>query len=205
MDTIRRAWPTTDTHGRSMVGWLLVAALLSACSRPPAEGETYSAWDLDGGCLSSLPGAKRHNARGEPADVCQTAGQGGWTWVVYGAPWCSASQNQAARLRTFEQAAGASLTLVAVLTSGPEPLSIPRLGDARAWSHTTALPLERVFYGPLESDTRTVPQHLLIGPDGRTWWRWVGPLETTAMLEQFQAFASGQRSSQARPLPPLDR
>jgi hypothetical protein len=188
-----------------MIGWLLAAVVFTGCSRPPAEGEAYSAWDLDGGCLSTLPGAERHNARGEPADFCHTGGQGGWTWVVYGAPWCRSSRSQAARLRGFEQAAGNSLTLVAVLTSGPEPLSIPRFGDAKAWTQATALPPERVFYGPLESDTRTVPQHLLIGPDGRTWWRWVGPLDTATMLERFQAFASGQLASQARPLPPLDR
>jgi hypothetical protein len=188
-----------------LIGLLAAVAVLSACSRQPAEGELYSPWDLDGGCRSTLAGADRHNARGDPADFCQATGEGRWIWVVYGAPWCSSSQNQAARLRGFEQAAGPQLTLFAVLTSGSEPLSIPRLGDARAWSGSTALPFERVLYDPLENDTRTVPQHLLIGPDGRTWWRWTGPLDTQTMVERFRSFASGQLPAQARRLPPLDR
>ncbi|HMN93925.1 MAG TPA: hypothetical protein PKC60_11920 [Hydrogenophaga sp.] len=183
----------------------LMAGVQLGCSRAPAEGEWYSHWDLDGGCNSSLPAPGRHNAHGDPADFCQAAGEGRWVWVVYGAPWCSSSLNQAARLRSFEQAAGQRLTLFTVLTSGSEPLTLPRLADARAWSGSSAVPFERVLFDPLESDTRTVPQHLLIGPDGRTWWRWAGPLDTATMLERFDAFASARLPAQARALPPLNR
>lgn len=124
--------------------------LVTARSRPPAEGEFYSPWDLDGGCRIAL------------------AGEGHWIWVVYGAPWRRLSQNQAARMRALEQATGPQLSLFSVLTSGTEPLSIPRLADARAWAGTTAPPFERVLYDPLDNDTRTIPHHLLIGPNGRS-------------------------------------
>lgn len=181
---------------------LPVALAIGACTGPSEvrEGEWYSNWDLDGGCRSTLPGPERRDASGAPSDFCKSVAPGRWVWVVYGAPWCSASRNQAARMREFEGRAGSALVLHSVLTSGPEPLSIARLDDARAWSGMTGLPTARVSFDPLESDPRTVPMHLVVGPDGRTWFRWIGPLDTATMLARLQAFESGGEGSRARPM-----
>lgn len=204
LDVRARDAPQARARGALLAG--LVAALtLTACSRPPAEGEWYSTWDLDGGCRSRLPGSDRLDARGSPADFCHAAGEGRWVWVYYGAPWCSSSVNQAARMRGIEQRSNGRLIVYSVLTSGPEPLSIPRQADASAWARKVGLSDERVLFDPAESDPRTVPQHLLIGPDGRTWWRWHGPLDAETLLERFESFADGRVSAQTRPLPPLDR
>lgn len=189
------------------VRWVVAlgcAAVLTACSpRGPQEGEWYSPWDLNGGCLSPMPGLQRVDARGEAADFCASVQPDRWIWVVYGAPWCSSSLNQTGRMAPFAQRGGDRVRVYAVLTSGPEPLTVPQLRDARAWVSQTGLPVQQVLFDPHESDPRTVPQHLLIGPDGRTWWRWVGALSVDDMLARLDAFDSGQLGLQARPLPAL--
>ncbi len=193
-----------STRRRALLA-LAAAALVPGCRRGPADGEWYSAWDLDGGCLSRLAGATRHDARGEPADFCDAVADGRWIWVFYGAPWCSSSRSQAVHLRDLVRHGGSRLLLFSVLTSGAEPLTVPRLADALAWAHATGLEPGRVLYDPFEKDTRTVPQHLLVGPDGRTWWRWAGVLDGPTLIERFEAFASGRLPAQARKLPPLAR
>lgn len=44
-------------------------------------------------------------------------------------------------------------------------------------------------------------QHLLIGPDGHTWYRYIGHLDHDAMRTLVRDFASGQRTPDVRKLP----
>jgi len=81
-----------------------------------------------------------------------------------------------------------------VLTSGAEPFTVARLGDARAWASQHGIDPARILFGT-EPDSRVIPQHLLIGPDGRTWFRYIGQLQTEEMLDIFQDFESGRRHS----------
>jgi len=52
-----------------------------------------------------------------------------------------------------------------------------------------------------EESVRTIPQHLLIGSGGRTWYRYVGYLETEQMQQLLDDRASGRRVPRARDTP----
>jgi len=45
-----------------------------------------------------------------------------------------------------------------------------------------------------------IPQHLLIGPDGRTWYRYVGSLSSEEMSPLLREFEEGVRVPDVRPL-----
>lgn len=180
-------------------GGLALLPLLSACGAGDGSGEFYTRWDLDGGCTSDQTGADRSDAYGEPVDVCEYAGPG-WVWVTYAAGWCSASRNQAPQVHRFARSARRDVAVFTVLTGGPE-IGVPATQrDARSWANAHGLPAERVLYES-EEGGRTIPQHLLLGPDGRTWYRYVGYLDAEAMHRLLEEFADGQRAPSVRDLP----
>ncbi len=174
---------------------------LADCGRDDLSGEWYSDWDLAGGCTSEGPAVARLDALGRPADICPsdpTATH--WTWVMYGGAWCSASRSQAGRMRDFDQRCREWMEVLTVLT-GAEPLQLPTRGDALAWASATGLPPERVLFAPTEVDTRIVPQHLLLSPEGRTLYRFNGVLGVDEMLDLAVGFRMGLRQPKLRRLP----
>lgn len=183
---------------------LLPLAAGPGCGRQDPTGEWYTQWDLAGACRVAGPGTARLDARGRRADICDAYADGaggGWTWVFYGAPWCSASRWQAARMAAFDAAVQGRAQVFGVLTGGAEPLQRPRLPDAQAWAAVTGLPPGQVLFDPADDDARTIPQHLLLDAGGATVYRWIGGLDVTAMQALLDDFHSGRRRPRVRAMP----
>jgi hypothetical protein len=188
--------------------WLRAAAwagllLLGACAGNDGgsgSGEYYTWWDRAGGCAGEATTDQRRNAEGKPVDVCQPSRRGRWTWVSYGAGWCSVSRRQAPVVSALARSGRRDLEVFTVLTSGDEVFVPAQSGDAKAWAAAYGLAPARVLMGPDEG-SRTVPQHLLIGPDGETWYRYIGRLELAEMTQLLDDFASGLRTPDVRDLP----
>jgi hypothetical protein len=191
--------------GTATVG---LGAGLAGCSRGGSgPREWYSNWDLAGGCSADAAGTPWRNALDEASGVCpgedpsseRAAGTpDGWTWVFCGALWCSTSRRQAMRMRESLARVGHRAEVYAVLTGLDEPFTRPRAADALAWAGALGMSPRRVLFDPAEDGLRSVPQHLLIGPDGRTWYRFVGGLSTDDMVSLLEDFASGRRRPRVR-------
>lgn len=171
---------------------------LNGCGDGSGSGEWYTDWDIAGGCASDQGGDTRTSGTGTEVDVCHDVGGFDWIWVTYAAPWCSASNSQAAHIRTFQDSIEPDVALYTVLTSGHEPFSAATISHARAWASAKGLPPDHVL---AEESIRTIPQHLLIGPDGRTYYRYVGFLQTEDMLQLLDDFRRSHRVPDVRPLP----
>jgi hypothetical protein len=179
---------------------MLISALLSlsGCSGDSGSGEWYTDWDLAGGCASDQGGDTRTSGAGTEVDVCDAVGESSWIWVTYAAPWCSASKAQAPQIRAFKNQAEADVILYAVLTAGDEVFSAATVAQARSWASRYGLPARQVL---TEESTRTIPQHLLIGPDGRTFYRYVGFLDAAEMHQLLEEFRQHIRVPDVRSLP----
>jgi hypothetical protein len=171
---------------------------LSGCSGESGSGEYYTDWDIAGGCASDQGGDIRTSGAGTEVDVCDSVGEYSWIWVTYAAPWCSASKAQAPQIRAFKHQADSDVILYAVLTAGDEVFSAATVADARSWASTHGLPATQVL---TEQSSRTIPQHLLIGPDGRTFYRYVGFLDAAEMHQLLEDFRQSTRVPDVRSLP----
>ncbi|WP_201217098.1 TlpA family protein disulfide reductase [Halochromatium roseum] len=180
------------------VSGLLCLLILSGCESHDGTGEWYTNWDLAGGCTSDSGGDTRPSGAGTAVNVCERVAEQPWIWVVYAAPWCNASQSQAQQIRALQQNASAELAVYTVLTSGQDPFSPATVSQARSWASRYGLDAHHVL---AEESTRTIPQHLLIGPDGRTFYRYVGFLSEGAINEVLGDFREGIRVPNVRELP----
>lgn len=179
---------------------LMFAALtLAACGSDDKAGEFYTLWDLDGGRNSTRPGAVRRDAEDRIVEVCDFA-DGRWIWVTYAAPWCDASRRQAPAVNRLTRTGRRDFDVFVVLTSGDAVFTPASRNHASAWAGTFGFAPGRVLYES-EGGTRTLPQHLLIGPDGHTWYRYIGQLDTNEMQRLHDDFASGARTPNVRELP----
>jgi hypothetical protein len=93
--------------------------------------------------------------------------------------------------------AGFVILVARVEQAGTEPFVGATEHDARAWAGTHRLPASHVL---AEQSTRVIPQHLLIGPDGRTWYRYVGSLGSEEMSWLLREFEEGAKVPDVRPL-----
>ncbi|WP_412852119.1 TlpA family protein disulfide reductase [Ectothiorhodospira shaposhnikovii] len=174
-----------------LLGCLMALPLLSCGSSRDQTGEFYTDWDRAGGCAAvQLVADERVDGTGRRVDVCDKVEEG-WIWVTYAAAWCGASQTQAAAIRELLRSAGPSLQVYTVLTSADEPFQPAGVAEARRWAGRFGLPPERVLAEG--HSIRTLPQHLLIGPDGRTWYRYIGYLQATEMQTIIHDFATSER------------
>ena len=167
---------------------ILFSLLLASCGSPDTTGEFYTDWDRAGGCNSPEGGAGRNNANGDLVDVCRDSAS--FKWVTYAGLWCSTSKTQAPQVRAFHNSAGPDVAVYTVLTSGTDPFVGARIQDARTWAASHGFPGSHVL---IEETTRVLPQHLLIGPDGYTWYRYIGYLTADEMHTIRREFASGIR------------
>jgi hypothetical protein len=177
---------------------VLSVLFLTSCGGGNGSGEGYSNWDIAGGCASDQGGTTRPSGAGTQVDICAAVGAYQWVWVTYVAPWCAASRSQAPQVRTFAQGVEGEVAVFTVLTASDEPFSAASVGDARAWAGSYGMPAARVL---AEQVPRTIPQHLLIGPDGRTFYRYVGYLDAAEMRGILDDFRQSIRMPDVRSLP----
>lgn len=174
---------------------------LSACDQEDQSGEFYTRWDIDGACNSKMPRVDdRYDTEGHVVDVCDYVVDDGWVWVTYAAEWCSSSRKQASAVRQLTGSVNSNdVTVFTVLTSGSDPFVAARSSDAKIWAQTHRLPVSLVLYDS-EAGGRVLPQHMLLGPDGKTWYRYIGYLDAEQMRHLLQDFMSGNRQPNVRDL-----
>ncbi|MDP2226020.1 MAG: hypothetical protein Q8J78_00885 [Moraxellaceae bacterium] len=176
---------------------VLTTTLLLACggASETAVGEFYTDWDKAGGCTSSIPrDAPWRSADGSDIDICDWRGE--FVWVTYAALWCGTCHNQAPQFRGAIADAGQHARFLTTLTGGIEVFSEASRDDAKSWARRFGFtPAQVVTEG---HSTRTVPQHLLLGPDGRSWYRHVGLLRRDEIVAILADFRSGARSANVR-------
>lgn len=170
--------------------------LVTGCGgKKDSTGEFYTNWDIAGGCVSDRGGDTRPSAAGTQVNVCDDVSSSSWIWVSYAAPWCTASKEQAPVISSLLRSSGSHLAVYKVLTSGNEPFVGATSSDIRAWARSYKLPADSVL---AEKSTRVLPQHLLIGPDGRTWYRYIGYLSRQEIETLIDEFESGARMPNIR-------
>ncbi len=184
-------------HRLSVLLGVSLALLLAGCGRQDSN-EFYTNWDIAGGCASDAGGDTRPSAAGTDVDVCDAVGKTRWIWVSYAAPWCNSSRQQAPEVAALARRAGQRVTVYKVLTGSTQPFTGANANDIRTWSRNYRLPTTHVL---AENSSRVIPQHLLIGPDGRTWYRYIGHLGSDEMIALIDEFEQGERVANVRSLP----
>lgn len=163
----------------------LAFVLIAGCGGESRVGEFYTRWDESGACTSGDTSPWGRSAAGVDLSPCDFSGS--FVWVNYTALWCSASLNQALEFNQLARRGRENAVFITVLTGGRKVATPATAADAGEWAERFGLDKQRVVS---EGESyRTIPQHLLIGPDGRTWFRYVGFLgheEILALLEDFQ-------------------
>ena len=116
---------------------------------------------------------------------------GRFVWVTYDALWCGNCARQAGASGAAGRRGPENTVFVVVVGGGRDPHRPATAAelDGRA----ERLALDRRHVVSEGATQRMLPQHALIGPDGHTWWRHVGELDTDAMLATLDAFQSGSR------------
>lgn len=190
---------TTDLNSGDPPGFLasmivvLGLAILAGCgwSGSDPSGEWYSDWDRSGGCHSPMErNAFWTNGFGEPVDACAWPGE--FVWITYAAMWCDTSAKQAPQVADAIRRADGEVRFITTLTGGREVFTDASIDDARLWADRFGL--VRALTVTEGQSTRTIPQHALIGPDGRTWFRYVGYIEGDEILELIASFRAGERA-----------
>jgi hypothetical protein len=175
------------------LGISLLPLLLGACGGSDnREGEFYTHWDQAGGCASTMARTVDWiNGHGTPVDVC--AFPGDFVWVTYAALWCDTSHSQAPHVSAVVRSHGSTgnARFITTLTGGSEPFTEATVRDAAQWA--ARFGLDRTWVVTEGHSTRTIPQHALIGPDGRTWFRYVGMLRGEEIETLLDEFRSGAR------------
>ncbi|MCD8512616.1 MAG: hypothetical protein LRY63_03840 [Nitrincola sp.] len=185
------------TKGHSSL-LVFICLLLIGCNNRDQTGEFYTHWDIAGGCATNTDNATRLSASGDQIDVCDDTALYDWIWVTYAAPWCNASTQQAPHIRQLTDTATTQLKVYTVMTGSDQPFVDATIDDARRWSNRYHLPQNRVL---IEEGSRVIPQHLIIGPDGKTWYRYIGHMTTEEMQNLLADFQEGRKYPNVRSLP----
>ena len=179
-----------------LLGTSIALAVLCACGWPADDktGEWYTDWDRSGGCNSPMERNNTWtNAFGEVVDSCARPGE--FVWITYAALWCQSSARQAPRVAEAVRRSSGDVRFITTLTGGSEVFTPATVDDALRWADRYGL--ARAWTVTEGHSTRTIPQHALIGPDGRTWFRYVGSMSADEILELTEEFRSGRRQPRA--------
>ena len=168
---------------------LTLCVALGACIGDDESGEFYTDWDRAGGCLGGNREPWGKSLAGEPLGPCMFSGQ--FVWVSYDALWCATCRRQATDTATAAASGPAYTVFVSVITGGPEVFVEASDDEMRGWAQTYGL--DPRFVVSEGGSSRSVPQHALIGPDGRTWYRYAGLLPANRILDLIEDFRLGRR------------
>ncbi len=177
---------------RRLTEFALVAAL-TACATPVAQLEQYTEWDRAGGCTGDVTGPWGVSLAGTALGPCMFPKR--YVWITYDALWCKSCDRQTHQSHTAAEQAPADTVFVTVLSGGRQADQSATPQQMRDWADEHGLnPRHVVSEG---ATGRSLPQHALIGPDGRTWLRRLGHLDAGEILAILDAFRRGDR------LPPV--
>lgn len=180
-----------------LIVMLLLLMGLSGCGGRDRTGEWYTDWDRAGGCAGDpAPTPWGLAADGKPLGLCDDY-EGYYVWVTYVAGWCRASRQQAAVFAPLIRRLPADTDYAVVLTSGDEVFVAATAAETRQWAQGYGFDLDRTV-AETEASNRVVPQHLLLSPDGRTLWRYIGHLEASEIEATLTAFRTGARRPDVR-------
>jgi len=170
-------------------GALSASLLFGGCATDDAVGEFYTDWDRAGACTGPDAGPWGTSLDGKTLGPCMFAGR--FVWITYDALWCSSCERQTRASRDAAAGGAADTVFVTVVTGGRKMLQPAGSEELRAWVERHGLDPARVVSEGATS--RSLPQHMLIGPDGRTWLRYVGMLGADRILATIDAFRRGER------------
>ncbi|MCB1956468.1 MAG: hypothetical protein KDG55_12375 [Rhodocyclaceae bacterium] len=180
-------------RARLRLAWLAALGLLAGCASSAVTLEQYTDWDRAGGCNGAVTGPWGVSLAGTALGPCMFPKR--FVWITYDALWCKSCDRQTHQSHTAAQQAAKDTVFVTVLSGGREADQSASARQMRAWADEHGLDPRHVV---AEGATgRTLPQHALIGPDGRTWLRQLGHLDAGEILATIDAFRRGDR------LPPV--
>ncbi len=169
---------------------LSACLLLPGCASDGAIVEHYTDWDRAGACTGPDAGPWGSSLGGPELGPCMFPGR--FVWITYDALWCSSCEPQIGASRDAAARAAADTVFVTVITGGEAMLQPVGREELRQWVEDHGLdPALVVSEG---ATSRSLPQHALIGPDGRTRLRFIGMMGAERMLETIDAFRRDKRS-----------
>lgn len=179
-------------QGRIPSAWfgLTLLLVLVGCSNSDSSGEFYTNWDKAGGCTVPQENSIiRRSASGQEIDTCGFRGE--YVWTTYAGSWCQASGEQAPAITALSRRPPENTLIVTSLTSGSDPFTAATQQDAKRWAKRYGQDPDWV--ATEGQSTRVLPQHALIGPDGQTWYRYIGYLDEQQIRQLLTEFRSGTR------------
>jgi len=173
---------------------LPVVMLVSACqSGREQTGEFYSDWDKAGACNQAVVTPYGVSLAGEVLGMCDFPGE--FVWVTYSAPWCGTSAQQMPHASRASRRLSGDARFIHVVSGGSQPLTAATPDEVRRWASRFSLnSAETVSEG---KGYRVLPQHALLGPDGQTWFRYVGLLTDDQIGTMLAEFRNGMRTPAA--------
>lgn len=185
--TVRAAPAQRPPCGRFLVPAAIT--VLVACASQNGGGEVYTAWDQTGGCEGLITTPWGVSLGGTALGPCMFPGR--FVWITYDALWCRTCRGQVAEGMEAARRSEGSTVFVGVLGGGRDPTRAATPDELAAWAAFAGLdPRHAVSEG---AAPRSLPQHALIGPDGRTWYRHVGPLRAGEIVDLLSEFVHGRR------------
>ncbi|MCB1886137.1 MAG: hypothetical protein KDH20_00905 [Rhodocyclaceae bacterium] len=172
---------------------LALLVVLAGCATAVDQLEQYTDWDRAGGCTGAVTGPWGVSLAGTALGPCMFPRR--FVWITYDALWCKSCDRQTHQSQAAAAQAARDTVFVTVLSGGRQADQSATQQQMQAWATEHGLdPRHVVSEG---ATGRALPQHALIGPDGRTWLRRLGHLSAGEILATLDAFRRGER------LPPV--
>jgi thiol-disulfide isomerase/thioredoxin len=169
-----------------LIAILPALIFLAACQiGRESTGEFYTTWDKAGACNQAVVSPYGVSLAGEVLGMCDFPGE--YVWVTYSAPWCGTSAQQMPHASRASRRFSDDARFIHVVSGGSQPLTAATPAEVRRWASRFSLrSVETVGEG---EGYRVLPQHALVGPDGQTWYRYIGVLtddQIGAILAEFR-------------------
>lgn len=162
---------------------------LPGCVTSEGAGQYYTDWDRAGACASGDDKPWGASLAGKPLGPCSFGGN--LVWISYDALWCGPCRAQTAATSEAARQAPDHTVFMWVLSGGSKMFTPASEPELRRWAEQFAL--DPAFVVSEGATARTLPQHALIGPDGRTWFRYVGLMNAAQILDTIRDFRLGKR------------